>query len=93
MLRSGLIYLNSYEYLIYIFHNCISCIDRIAKEQELLEQLDAIKHTYWEKDQLISKMKQEMQSKQEEMMSLSDQFEQREKEILEQKGKQNQCTH
>ena len=70
------------------FDNCISCIDCIAKEQELLEQLDVIRRMYKEKDQLISNMKQELQAKQEEMLSLSDQFEQREEEILEQKGKQ-----
>ena len=44
---------------------------------------------YREKDQLVSKMKQELQAKQEEMISLSNQFEQREEEMLEQKGKQN----
>ena len=57
----------------------------IAKEQKLLEQLDTIR----EKDELITKMNEEFHAKQEEMVLFN---EQREKEMLEQKGKQNQCT-
>ena len=44
---------------------------------------------YREKDELIKGIEEELQTKQAEMMSLSDQFEQREKEMLDEKGKQN----
>ena len=45
---------------------------------------------YRDKDQQILKLKEELRTKQEEMTSPSDEFEQREKEMQEQKGTQNQ---
>ena len=50
------------------------------KEQQLLVELDTIK------DQLISSLKEELQTKQEKITSLSDQLDQRENGMLEQKG-------
>ena len=56
------------------------------KEQQLLAELDTIRSMCRDKDQQILRLKEELRAKQEEMTSLSDEFEQREKEIQEQKG-------
>ena len=56
------------------------------KEQQLLAELDTIRH---DKEQQILKLKEGLQEKQVEMLSPSDLFEQREKEMLAQKGTQN----
>ena len=57
-----------------------------GKEQQLQAELNTIRQMYNDKDQQISMLEQELQAKQEKV---KDQFEERETEILEQKGEQN----
>ena len=59
------------------------------KEQPLQAELDSVEHIYQDKDQQILKLKEELQTKQKEMTTLSDQFEKMKKEMQEQKGTQN----
>ena len=58
------------------------------KEQHLRAELATMKRMDRNKEQLISSLKEELQTKQEKITSLSDQLDQREREMLKQKGKE-----
>ena len=55
-------------------------------KQQLLAELDTFKRMCHVKDQQILRLKDELMTKQDKKTSLSDQFEQRESEMQEQKG-------
>ena len=63
----------------------------MEKEEQLQSELDTTKHVSRAKDQQISVLEQELQANKVKMTSLSDQFhqQQRELEMLQQKGKWN----
>ena len=63
-------------------------------KHQLLAEVDTVRQMYQDKDkQQILRLKEELQAKQGGLTSPSDQFEQREKEMLEQKGTQNQLEY
>ena len=80
MFDKPLIVLNAYE---------VSLAASKEKEQQLQAELDTIIHTSQVKDRQILKLKEELQAEQKNSASLMEQFEQqqRELEMLEQKGK------
>ena len=59
------------------------------KEQQLQSELDETRRMYHVKDQQVSKLEKELQAEQKKTASLTDQFEQqqRELEMLKQQGK------
>ena len=59
------------------------------KEQQLQSELEETRCMYQDKDQLVSKLKEELQAEQKKMASLTDQFEQQQGEVgmLQQNGK------
>ena len=59
------------------------------KEQQLQSELEETRHMYHIKDQLVSKLEEELQAKQIKTASLTNQFEQQQKELemVKQQGK------